>query len=307
MEKYIFGIDIGGTSVKIGLFNLEGNILKKWDITTNIENNGKNILNDIYKSIVSQIPNLQEVRGYGFGVPGPVVNSIITKCVNLGWETYDLVSIFSKLVNNNNIIVKNDANVAALGETISGAAIGFKNSVMITLGTGVGGGIIVDGKIVDGAFGAAGEIGHLHVVKDNGRLCNCGNHGCLETVASATGIKNLYTDLANASNINSILRDKKNLSAKIIIDEAKKGDLIAEVAVEKVAYYIGHACSVLSIVTNPDIIIIGGGVSKAGTYILDKIEHNFRKFMFEPVKSTKIVLAILGNDAGIYGAASLVN
>ena len=306
MKKYIFGIDIGGTTVKIGLFNLKGSLIKKWNITTNKEEDGKYVLIDIFNSIRLQIPDLDEVYGYGFGVPGPVVDSKVIKCVNLGWKDYDLFSVFSKLVNNNNIYIENDANVAALGENQFGAALGVKNSAMITLGTGVGGGIVVDGKIVDGAFGAGGEIGHLHVIKENGHLCNCGNYGCLETVASATGIKNLYTDLEKNSNIDSLLKNKEHLSAKMIIDAAKKGDLLAEEVVENFTYYIGFACSVLSIITNPDIIVIGGGVSKAGIYLLNKIDHYFRKLMFEPVRKTKIVLAKLGNDAGIYGAVSLV-
>ena len=293
LEKYIFGIDVGGTTVKLGLFDLDGILLSKWDINTNKNNKGMYILNDIYKSIIQHVPNLKEVHGYGFGVPGPVVGSTIIKCVNLGWENYD-------------IVVKNDANVAALGETLSGAAKGYKNSAMITLGTGIGGGIVVEGKIVDGAFGAGGEIGHLHVVKENGLLCNCGNYGCLETVASATGIKNVYLELVKNSNIDSLLKNKDHISAKTIIDAAKQGDLLAEEVVESFTYHLGHACSILSIVTNPDIIVIGGGVSKAGTYLLNKIDSYFRKMMFEPVKKTKIVLANLGNDAGIYGAASLV-
>ena len=306
MKKYIFGIDVGGTTCKIRLFNLNGVLLKKWDITTNKKEDGKHILTDIFNFVHRQIPNLDEVYGYGFGVPGPVVDSKIIKCVNLGWKNYDLISVFSSLVNNNNIIVQNDASVAAYGETMYGAAIGFKNTAMITLGTGIGGGIVDDGSIVDGAHGSAGEIGHLKVIKDNGRLCNCGNHGCLETVASATGIKNLYVDLAERSNIDSLLKDKKHISAKMIIDAAKKGDLLAEEVVENFTYYIAYACSVLSITTNPDIIVIGGGVSKAGTYLLNKIDFYFRKLMFEPVYKTKIVLAKLGNDAGMYGAASLV-
>jgi len=306
MKKYIVGIDIGGTSCKIGLFNLSGTLLKKWDIHTNKEENGKYILNDIYDSIHHQIPDLNEIYGYGFGVPGPVVKSIVVRCVNLGWKEYDLVSIFSNLTNNNNVQVQNDANVAALGETIFGAGIGFKNSAMITLGTGIGGGIVIDGKIVDGAHGAAGELGHLSVIKGNGHLCNCGKHGCLETVASATGIKNLFNDLDQKSNVDSLLTDREHISAKMIIEAAKKGDLLALEVVESFTYYVGYACSILSITSNPAIIIIGGGVSRAGSFIIDKIDKYFREFIFIPVKDTKIVLAKLGNEAGIYGAASLV-
>jgi len=306
MKKYIIGIDIGGTTCKIGLFNLKGLLLKKWDIHTNKEDNGKYILHEVFNSIHHQIPNLEEIQGYGFGVPGPVVKSKVVRSVNLGWEEYDLISIFSKLTNNTNIKIQNDANVAALGETIYGAAIGYKNSAMITLGTGIGGGMIVDGKIVDGEHGSAGELGHLNVIKDNGFLCNCGNYGCLETVASATGIKNLYKDIKSRSNYDSILNNRNNISAKMIIDAAKKGDLLSLEVVERFTYYVGYACSILSITANPAIIVIGGGVSKAGQFILDKIEKYFSELLFLPVKNTKIVLAKLGNDAGIYGAATLV-
>lgn len=306
MKKYIFGIDIGGTSVKIGLFNLKGVLLDKWDIVTNKEENAKNVLSDIYKSLLKVVPNLHEVAGYGFGVPGPVVNSKIIESVNLGWKDYDLISIFSKMVNNTNIVVENDANVAALGEATSGAAKDYKNSAMITLGTGVGGGIVINGKVIDGAHGAAGEIGHMHVVKDNARLCNCGNYGCLETVASATGIKNSYLDLVSHSNIESKIKNKKYPSAKMIIDAAKKGDILSLEVVEDFTYYIGYACHILSITVNPDIIVIGGGVSNAGDFLLHKIDNYFREMIFNPVKETKVVLASLGNDAGIYGGAALV-
>lgn len=306
MKKYIVGIDIGGTTCKVGLFNLEGIFLKKWILNTNILESGKFILNDIYNSIVAQVPDLNSIYGYGFGVPGPIKDSKVLKCINIGWENYDLIPIFSELVNNDNIIIENDANVAALGESIYGASVGYKNIALITLGTGIGGGIIVEGSIVKGASGSAGEIGHLNVIKENGYLCNCGSYGCLETVASATGIKKQFMDLKLHSNKSSILDKLKTITTKNIIDAAKQDDLLALEVVDNAAYQIGYACSVLSIITNPDIVIIGGGISNAGTFLLNKIDYHFRKMIFQAVKDTKLVLAKLGNDAGIYGAASLV-
>lgn len=306
MLKYIVGIDVGGTSIKIGIFDLNVILLKKWDIPTNSSESGKYILEDIYKSLAHKIEDFDEVLGFGFGVPGPIINGMVFQCVNLGWKNYDLIGAFSKFINNPYILVANDANLATLGETTMGAARGYKNSALLTLGTGVGGGIVTDGNIIGGAHGSAGEIGHLQVIREFGRSCNCGNTGCLETVASATGIKKTYLEISKQSNIESSLKQFENPSAKAIIDAAKHGDLIATLVVENFTYYVAYACHVLSVTTNPDIIIIGGGVSKAGKYILNKIESHFRKFSYKPVRNTKIVLAELGNDAGIYGAAALV-
>lgn len=306
MEKYIYGFDIGGTTIKIGLFSLEGVVLKKWEIRTNKEEKGKYIINDIFNSIENYSISLKDVIGYGFGVPGPVVNGLIVKCVNLGWEDYDLFREFQKLSGSNSIFIENDANVAALGEAWMGAAVGYNNSALITVGTGVGGGIVVDGSAVDGVHGAAGEIGHIRVIHENGLLCNCGNTGCLETLASATGIKNEYKLMIETTSLPCRLRGMNEVSVKLIFDSARENDQLCLAVVDKVSYYLGYACSVLSVITNPNIIVIGGGVSKSGKFFIDKIRKNFDELVFEPAKDTVIAEAKLGNDAGIYGAASLV-
>ena len=306
MKKYIYGFDVGGTTVKIGLFNLVGDLLKKWEIHTNTANKGKTILSDIYKSIKAYDIELDEVLGYGFAIPCQVIDGVILNGVNIDWEGYDLIGKFSSLVQNNLIFVQNDANVAALGETWMGAAKGFKNSVMITVGTGVGGGIVVNNKVVDGAHGSGGEIGHLKVVHENGTLCNCGNTGCLETVSSATGIKIVFNKLLQLNKFETELKDLKNISVRMIFDAAKDNDPLCLEVVNNTAYYLGYACQILSVITNPDIIIIGGGVSNAGDFFIDKIRNEFKQMAFKTVKDTLIVHAKLGNDAGIYGAASLV-
>ena len=304
MSKYLIGIDIGGTTVKIGQFLENGELVNKYEIPTDTSDQGKNILFDIYKSLLDKHINLDEVIGYGFGVPGPVINNQVTQCVNLGWENYDVVGYFSQMVNNNAIYVNNDANVAALGEAFSGAAKGKQDVVMMTLGTGLGGGIISNGVPVEGHHGAAAELGHI-IVNLHGRICNCGNSGCLETIASATGIVREYKELKEELNIPSIL-DNQELSAKAIMDAAKNKDQLSENVINNVAFYLGYACHIISVTTNPEVIVIGGGVSKAGNFLLDKVQSAFSKYHFEAVKDTVIKLATLGNDAGMYGAALLV-
>ncbi|MBN2604422.1 MAG: ROK family protein, partial [Bacilli bacterium] len=189
---------------------------------------------------------------------------------------------------------------------IMGAAEKYKSSVMLTLGTGIGGGVIINNKIVDGAHGSAGEIGHMLVMHQDGIPCKCGKSGCLETIASATGIKNLYEKYHKATNQKTMLEDFSYPSAKMIFDAAKKGDALSIKVVDEVAYYLGYACHVISVLNNPEIIIIGGGVSKAGEYLIDKVREQFLKIIFKPVSKTVIALAELGNDAGIYGAMGMV-
>ena len=306
MNKYVYGIDIGGTTIKMGLFDTAGKLIKKWEIKTNSSNDGEHVIDDIYKNILKNTPNLSEVLGYGFGVPGPVKDNHISVVVNLGWKDINLKTIFSTKLDNDNIYVGNDANVAALGEAAYGAGKGKKDVAMLTLGTGVGGGIVVNGKLVEGFHGAAGEIGHLNVLSKYGFKCNCGNFGCLETVASATGIRNIYYKMKETYTSNSLLFDFEFPSAKAIVDAAKLNDELAINVMNEVSKYIGYACSVLSIITNPEIIVIGGGVSKSGEFLFEKIRNDFEDYQFSAVKSTKIVGAELGNDAGIFGAARMV-
>lgn len=311
MGKYCFGIDVGGTSIKCGFFTAEGELLEKWEIPTRTENQGENILPDIAKSIQKKMEekaiSKEQVTGVGIGVPGPVnKNGEIPTAVNLNWgykhiskEMEELTGLPSK--------AGNDANVAALGEAWKGGAAGCANVILATLGTGVGGGIIVDGKIVAGAHGAGGEIGHANVKHDETDSCNCGNKGCLEQMASATGIVRLAKKALAASDQESALRaagDK--LSAKKVFDAYKAGDALAAEIVEEFGDYLGGALATFATVVDPDVILIGGGVSRAGQPLVDVVEKYYKKYAFTPCKNTPIRLAELGNDAGIYGSAKLV-
>ncbi|PAT02350.1 hypothetical protein CI105_03140 [Candidatus Izimaplasma bacterium ZiA1] len=306
MRNHIYGIDIGGTTIKIGLFSRSGLLIEKWEIDSDKSNNGKNILNDIASFIKNNVIPLDDIIGYGFGVPGPVVGNTVLNCVNLGWKEVNIKENLKDLLENENIYVANDANVAALGETMNGASKGFKDSVMITLGTGVGSGVIIDGKIITGTNGAAGEMGHIKLIHEHGLACGCGNTGCLETVASATGLKNIFTELLAKTNTSSVLRSVEDFNAKLIFDAANNNDELALEAVDKFTYYIATAIQIITVSINPEIIVIGGGVSKAGLPLLDRIINHFKNIGFSSVKDTKIVLAKLGNDAGIFGAAGMV-
>ncbi len=306
MEKYLVGIDIGGTSVKIGVFDLERTLVKTFDMPTNTKENGKYILRDIYNEISNNL-DINQVLGYGFGVPGACKDDIVYGCVNLGWGTVNVKEEFNKFFNKETIVkVGNDANVAALGEVLYGAAKGAMNACFITLGTGVGGGIIIDGKIREGMFGAAGEVGHMHLDFDYNFECNCGGVGCLETVASATGIVNVANEFLKEYHGDSVLKDVPHLSAKKVIDAAKDNDDLALKIMDKVTSYLGHLCSVLTTTLNPEVIIFGGGVSNAGEFLRAKIEEKF-KAISTPMILTSIKIATLKNDAGIYGAMGLIN
>ncbi len=309
MKEYCFGIDIGGTTVKCGLFNVKGEILEKWEIPTRTENNGINILPDVAAAINDKIQERQidraDVAGVGVGIPGPVDEDGAVICaVNLHWGYVQLEDQLERLVG---LPVKagNDANVAALGEMWKGGGAGYHNVVMITLGTGVGGGVIVNGKIVTGTHGAGGEIGHVHVEDQEEEICNCGNRGCLEQYSSATGIVRLANRLLASTDQPSVLREEP-VSAKTVFDAVKAGDALAIEVAEQFGKYLGTALAVVAGVVDPEVYVIGGGVSKAGQVLIDYIQKYYKKYAFTACRDCAFALAELGNDAGICGAAKLV-
>lgn len=311
MSKYCFGVDIGGTTVKIGLFSTKGELLDKWEIVTRKDEGGSLILSDVAKAIEDKLIELKvskdDVSGIGLGVPGPITeDGRVLKCVNLGWGVFNVAEEVTKLTGIENVKVGNDANVAALGEMWKGGGRGYKNMVMVTLGTGVGGGIIINGKILAGSNGAAGEIGHLTVNYDEEETCGCGKKGCLEQFASATGIVKEANRLLFESDKPSKLRDIQYLSAKAIFDTAKEGDELANVLVDELGRYLGLACSHIAAIVDPQAFVIGGGVSKAGTILTDVIKKYYESNVMFALKGKVFELAQLGNDAGIYGCAKMV-
>lgn len=311
MEQVCVGADIGGTSVKLGIFTLGGDLLKKWELPTEPKNDTKTLIEKIGKSIKEKLKEggltLTDCVGVGMGVPGPVLpNGYIEVVVNIGWKEVFPARMLSDFLDGMPVALGNDANVAALGEAWMGGAKNYQDVVMVTLGTGVGGGIIVDGKIVPGKHGLGGEIGHMHVRESETEKCNCGGIGCLEQISSATGIVNEAKKLLEKKKATSRLALLDEITAKDVIDAAKAGDTIALEVVDTVSKYLGIALSHLALTVDPEIFVIGGGVSKAGEFLIDKIKEKF--IFYTPITKNKadIVLAQLGNDAGIYGAARLV-
>lgn len=309
MKQYVFGVDVGGTTVKLGFFNVEGKLLEKWEIPTRTENKGSLILPDVAESIQKKMEELkitrEDVAGVGLGAPGPIDSKgVVYVAVNLGWGTFSIRETLSDLLGMP-VMAGNDANVAALGEMWMGGGKGSSDMIMVTLGTGVGGGIITGGKVLTGVVGAGGEIGHIHVSDQETEHCNCGNTGCLEQFASATGIARLARRKLASSGKDSLLRQKA-VSAKTVFDAVKEKDELAMEVAEEFGKYLGDGLAVIAGVVNPDTIVIGGGVSKAGEILIDYIKPHFDKTVFSGSRNVKFVLATLGNDAGIYGAARLV-
>ena len=307
MKKYAFGVDIGGTTCKIGFFETSGKLLDRWEIKTNTENKGASILEDVAKAVDNKLAqegiSKDDVQGIGIGVPGPVKsNGVVNKCVNLGWG---IVNVEEELSTMTGLKIKagNDANVAALGEMWQGGAKGCKDVVMVTLGTGVGGGIIIDGNIVAGSTGAGGEIGHITVNDDEIELCNCGKCGCLEQYTSATGIVRLAKRKLAITSKETTLEKYEELTAKAVFDEAKEGDPVALDLVDEVCQILGKALANIACVVNPEVIVIGGGVSKAGAILIENIHRHYIENAFHACRDTKFALASLGNDAGMIGAA----
>ena len=311
MAEYAFGIDVGGTTVKCGLFNVKGDLLEKWEIPTRKEDGGKYILGDIADAIKDKCREKglkkEDILGVGIGVPGPVLeDGIVNNCVNLGWGVVDVKETLSGLLDGIPVAVGNDANVAALGEQWKGGGSGYKNVVLVTLGTGVGGGILIGGKIIPGSHGAGGEIGHIQVDKNETVPCNCGKKGCLEQYASATGVVRMAKRYLAKSKKTTVLKDDETLSAKTVFDAAKANDAAALDVVEQFGERLGTALAAINCVVDPEVVVIGGGVSKAGQIILDVVQKYYIPAAFNACRNCLFKLAELGNEAGMYGAVRMV-
>lgn len=314
MEKWLVGVDLGGTTIKIAFITLDGHIVEKWEIPTNISEDGKHIVKDIAQSIDAKLEQLSETReklaAIGMGAPGfiDMKTGFIYHAVNIGWRDYPLKDELEKETGLT-VIVDNDANIAAIGEMWRGAGDGEGNLLMVTLGTGVGGGIIVNGHIMHGTNGMAGEIGHITSIPEGGAPCNCGRTGCIETIASATGIARISKEKAaedNSSILYKVLMEKGEIEAKDVADAAEKGDQVAIETLEEVTFHLGLVIANLSNSINPGKIVIGGGVSKAGDTLMTRLEKQFKRFALPRVaEGAMLKTATLGNDAGVIGGAWL--
>jgi glucokinase len=314
-QKWLVGIDLGGTTIKMAFITTDGDMVSNWEISTDLSDQGEHITSHIASAIDERLIQLGETKdklvGIGMGAPGPVdmETGVIYEAVNIGWTNYPLSE---KLQEATGLpaVIDNDANLAALGEMWKGAGDGAKNLVAVTLGTGVGGGIIANGEIIHGVNGAAGEIGHITSVPEGGARCNCGKYGCLETIASATGIVRQAMELISQqsdSRLVELLNEGKKLSAKDVFDAAREKDSLALQIVDQTAFHLGLAIANLSNGVNPEKIVIGGGVSRAGDIFLPIVSEYFKKFAFPRVAiGAEISIATLGNNAGVIGAAWLV-
>jgi len=306
--KYGFGVDLGGTTVKLAFFDEVGRMLDKWEIPTVTRDGGRQILPDITRAVCDYIKEKQidpqAVLGVGIGVPGPVDETgTVNTCVNLGWGVLNVENELSRLTG---LTVKagNDASVAALGESWKGGGAGFDSMILATLGTGVGGGIVVGGQVVRGSHGAGGEIGHICLNRGETQTCNCGLRGCAEQYCSATGIVRLAKKALKTGT--SSLSGKEDLTCKDVFDAAQAGDALAKTVLEQVYGYLGDLFAMLTCVTDPEVIVLGGGVSKAGQVLLEGVEKAYRQRCFHATKEVSFRLATLGNDAGAYGAFRLI-
>ena len=286
--------------------------MEKWEVPTRKEEQGRFILPDVAASILEKLKKMgiepDQVAGAGLGVPGPVMaDGYVEVCVNLGWKDMNPKAELSGLLNGIPVFIGNDANVAALGEMWQGGGKGYHDIVMVTLGTGVGGGVIIDEKIIAGRHGLGGEIGHIHVRDEETEHCNCGGMGCLEQVASATGIVREAKRTMEAKTDPSAMRVfGQRITAKDVLDCAKDGDVMALEVMDTVGRYLGLVLAQVALTVDPQAFVIGGGVSKAGQFIIDVIDKYYKKYSVISDNKGILTLAKLGNDAGIYGAARLV-
>ena len=307
MEKFYIGVDVGGTSIKMGMFSHTGELLEKWEIPTRVDEDEDTdrILPDIAESIEKKRAEKNgNIVGIGLGIPGPVTNEgVVLKCANIHWPVFNVKEKLFDLTGVANIRVGNDANVAALGEMWKGGGRGYDSIVMVTLGTGVGGGVILGGKILTGTQGAAGEIGHLTVEYGEEETCNCGKKGCLEQYASATGIVRMAQKQMSPQ---SSLAKLEEVTAKDIFDAAKAGDEYALHVVDEFARYLGVALANVAQILDPEAFVIGGGVARAGSIITEKVDKYYDENVMFALRDKQFHLAELGNDAGIYGAVRMV-
>ena len=309
--KYVIGADIGGTTVKLGLFQADGILLEKWEIPTVIGDEGKAVLRDVAAAIdaccVRHGIGKAELLGVGAGIPGPVLaDGTVNRCVNLGWGVFNVRDALSQITGLP-VECANDANVAALGEYWMGGGKGFRDMLFVTLGTGVGGAVIADGKLIPGAHGAGGELGHMVINRQEPEACACGRHGCVQQYVSATGIVRLASQyLASHPEQDSTMRHLEKITAKAIFDCAAAGDAAAKSALEDVydafGYFLAAACTV----SDPEVVVIGGGVSKAGVPLVEGAREAYEGYAFYPNRGIAFALATLGNDAGIYGCCKLI-
>lgn len=313
MRTFAFGVDVGGTAIKLGLFHMDGSLLEKWEIPTRTEHNGEQILPDAVKAIQDAMErhNLswQALGGVGVGLPGPVTaGGTIIKCVNLGWDIFHVPTQLHALEPRlYKVRVSNDVNAAALGELWQGAARGHRSAFMMTLGTGIGGGLVQNEKIVTGNRGGAGEIGHLCVNPKETEVCTCGNYGCLEQYASASALERAAAKALSENPARpSALRGVTPLTAKAVCDAAREGDELADKLVDQLCGWLGWALATTAAVAAPEIFVVGGGLAQAGPFLLEKIRRSYRRYAFHVFQKTPCVLAELGNDAGIYGCVRML-
>ena len=313
MKEYAFGIDLGGTTAKIGLFTTSGALLEKWEVATDTSHAGEHILENLAAAVLSKMKEQsiqpEQVEGVGIGVPGPVLDSSIVPivCANLGgWGERNVSAQLSGLLDGLKVLVGNDANVAALGEIWMGAAKGAKNAVMVTLGTGVGGGVVVNGKVIDGVHGAGGEIGHITVNRHETAVCGCGKRGCLEQYSSATGVVRCMKKLLDENPDTPCVLRGTEFAAKDVFDAARNGDALAAREVDEMSDTLGMALANIASTVDPEAFLVGGGVARAGDVLFAPLNKHFQEYAFKSCRETPIKQASLGNDAGIYGAVRLI-
>ena len=309
--KYCFGIDIGGTTVKIGLFSEAGEILDRWEIPTRKGKDHAELLKDVKDSLENCMQEKgmakEDILGIGMAAPGPVTaDGVLQNAVNIGWGSVKLGEEAEKIIGISPVRIGNDARVAALGEAAFGAGKDAESMLMVTLGTGVGGGIVLNGKILTGVSGVAGEIGHMTIDTYETEYCGCGKKGCLEQYASATGMVRIAERFLQESKEDSVLRRMGKITAKNLWDAAKNGDALADEITDFVCSRLGAAIANAIYLVDTEMVVIGGGVSSAGQHLLEKVEKAYQERVFAHSRNKKFVLAELGNDAGIMGAAALI-